>query len=190
MRVAPLTPATSGAWAALFEACGAACFCRYWHFEGTKNEWLARCFGEPERNRDEQLALVAEGASEARGLLALEEDVAIGWMKLAPRAALARLTRQGAYRRLELGSAEGVWSVGCLLVHPAHRRRGVAGALVRAADEAVRGWGGRAIEAYPYRPGHEVHDEVAMMGPESVFVAAGFREVHGDGPYPVMRKEL
>jgi GNAT superfamily N-acetyltransferase len=190
MRIAPLTTEIAEAWSALFAACGCACHCRYWHFGGNKNEWLARCFGEPERNREEQLALVRQGAFEARGLVALDGDVAVGWMKLAPRGTLAKLRRQGAYRGLDLGPDDGVYSIGCFLVHPAHRRRGIAGALVAAADEQVRAWTGRAIEAYPHRPGYALRDEEAWMGPERIFVEKGYAVVHDDGPYPVYRKDL
>lgn len=190
MRVAPLTAANAGAWAALFEASGCACFCRWWHFTGTKNEWLARGSMEPEKNRDEHLAQVQAGAPEARGLLAFDGDDAIGWMKLAPRAALPKLRRQGAYRPLDLGPDDGVWSVGCFLVRPGSRRKGVARALVEAAPEHVRAWGGRAVEAYPHRVAHALHDEEAWMGPESVFVTAGWQPVHDATPYPVYRLSL
>jgi GNAT superfamily N-acetyltransferase len=188
MRVSPLTPELAGAWAALFEASGSACFCRWWYFAGTKNEWLDRCFHDPARNRDEQTALVAGGAPEAGGLVAIEDDAVVGWMKLAPRAGLTKLRRQGAYRALDLGDDEGIWSVGCLLVRPDRRRRGVARALVEAAPEHVRANGGRAVEAYPHRVAHALHDEEAWMGPESIFVALGWHAVHDVAPYPVHRK--
>ena len=48
VRVEPLAPAHVPALARLFEACGSSCFCAYWHFEGTKNEWLDRCAHRPE----------------------------------------------------------------------------------------------------------------------------------------------
>lgn len=192
VRVAPLTADLLPAWAALFEASGSACFCRWWHFEGTKNEWLARCFEDPARNRAEQSELVERGAVEARGLLALEgdRDEAIGWMKLAPRERLPKLRRQGAYRPLDLGDDDGVWSVGCLLVRPDRRRQGVARALVRAAPDQVRAWGGRAVEAYPHRVAHALHDEEAWMGPERVFVTESWQPVHDSAPYPVYRMRL
>ena len=192
MRIAPLTGDNVGAWAALFEASGCTCFCRWWHFTGNKNDWLARCFEEPAKNRDEQTALAASGAEEARGLVAMEEGEAVGWMKLAPRALLPKLHRQGAYRALDLGgdADRPVWSIGCLLVRPDRRRRGVARALVEAAPDEVRAWGGGAVEAYPHRVAHELHDEEAWMGPESVFVALGWRPVHDVAPYPVYRLNL
>jgi GNAT superfamily N-acetyltransferase len=190
VRVAPLTAQTAAAWVALFEGCGVACFCRYWHFAGGKNEWLARCFERPAENRDEQLARLGEGSDEAKGLVAVEGGVVVGWMKLAPRAIVGKLRRQGAYRGLDLGSDDGVWSIGCFLVHPEHRRRGVARALIEAADAQVRAWGGKAIEAYPHRAGYALRDEEAWMGPEGLLVKQGYVATHEDGPYPVYRKDL
>jgi GNAT superfamily N-acetyltransferase len=190
VRITPLSVETLPAWAALFEESGSACFCRYWHFAGTKNEWLARCFEDPGANRDEHAEAVRAGALEARGLLALEGEVAIGWMKLAPRAVLVKLRRQGAYRALDLGSDEGIWSIGCLLVHPRQRRKGVARALLGAAASQVLDWGGSAVEGYPHRVSHALHDEEAWMGPESVFLALGYQPVHDVAPYPVLRKAL
>jgi GNAT superfamily N-acetyltransferase len=195
MEIAPLDGATALAWQALFEACGCTCFCRYWGYGGTKAEWLERSFTAPEKSRDEQLALVRQGAPEARGLLALERrgpTAALGWMKLGPRAHMPKLLRQGAYRPLDLGPAEGVWVVGCLLVHPGHRRSGIARAMVAAADDHVRSWGGTTIEAYPRSSGTDfrLHDEEAWMGTSALFAECGFERVAGEGAYPVMRKVL
>ncbi len=195
MDIAPLDGETAPAWQALFEACGSTCFCRYWSFDGAKADWLERSFAAPERSRDEQLALVRQGAPEARGLLAIEGPgaaTALGWMKLAPRTHMAKLLRQGAYRPLDLGSAEGAWVVGCLLVHPGHRRSGIARALIAAADDHVRSWGGTTIEAYPRSSGADfrLHDEEAWMGTSALFAECGFESVAGEGPYPVMRKVL
>jgi GNAT superfamily N-acetyltransferase len=190
VRVAPLTRETFAAWSALVDACGCTCFCRYWHFTGGKNDWLARGFERPQESRDEQLARVAEESDEAKGLVAFEGEVAVGWMKLAPRAVLGKLRRQGVYRGLDLGSDDGVWSVGCFLVHPEHRRHGVARALVQAADAHVRAWGGRVIEAYPHRAGYALRDEEAWMGPEGLLVECGYVATHEDGPYPVYRKTI
>jgi GNAT superfamily N-acetyltransferase len=190
LRIEPLSEHNLDSWVALFDACGCACFCRYWHFEGTKNEWLARSFEAITVNCDEQIALVRRNAPEARGLLAMRADSPVGWMKLAPRARLTKLTRQGAYRALDLGTDEGIWSVGCLLVRPSERRRGVATALVTAAEDWARRWGGRAVEAYPQRAAHALHDEEAWMGPEAVYVARRWEAVHDVAPYPVYRKVL
>jgi GNAT superfamily N-acetyltransferase len=202
LAIVALDAATAPAWVGLFEACASPCFCRYWNFEGKKNDWLERCAFRPEENRDEQLALVRAGAPEARGLLALEGDVAVGWMKLAPRSLLPKLTRQGAYRPLDLGPDAGVWSIGCLLVRPEQRGQGLAMALVQAAPAHVRSWTGaasalepaRAIEAYPRGRTDgalaRLHAEEAWVGTEALFDRCGYVRVAGEAAYPVMRRTL
>jgi GNAT superfamily N-acetyltransferase len=191
VRIVPLDAPSAGGWAALFERCGCACYCRYWHFEGHKNDWLARCVEAPERNRADQLSVVLAGAAEAAGLVALDGDEAIGWMKLVPRRTLPKLLRQGPYRATvgTLGDAgdHRIFSVGCFLVDPARRRQGVARALVLAGPAFVRARGGTAIEAYPRRTDTDLDDAQAFTGTVRLFASCGFEECGGDGPYPVMR---
>jgi GNAT superfamily N-acetyltransferase len=196
---ASVDASVAGAWQELFEASGSTCFCRYWHFTGKKSDWLERCFQRPEENRDEQLALVRGGALEARGLVAMDGPTAVGWMKLAPRALLPKLRQQGAYRPLDLGPDEGVWSIGCFLVRPDRRREGVARALVMAASEHLRAWNGPgtpalALEAYPRGTTPEasliLHDEEAWVGTQHLFETCGFTRVAGEPAYPVMRRVL
>jgi GNAT superfamily N-acetyltransferase len=195
MRVVPFGPEHGPGFGALFDGASSGCHCRYWHFTGTKNDWLARAATEPEANLAEQLAAAHAGDASAKGLVALADDAGaalVGWLKLAPRAALPKLRALPVYKGLDLGPhpADRVYVVGCLLVHPEHRRRGVARALVEAAPAFVRAWGGAAIEAYPRRTREPLHDEEAWMGPESIYARAGYREVAGEGPYPVLRLEL
>jgi GNAT superfamily N-acetyltransferase len=191
LRVEPLGPERLSAWAALFAESECACHCRYWHFEGDKNAWLERCFVEPERNRDEQHALVRAGDASAFGLVALAPDGAcVGWMKLAPRALLPKLLRRGPYRALEREDGGGVWSVGCFLVHPAWRGKGVARALLAAAPAEARARGARVLEAYPRTSTEELRDDEVWMGPEELLVSAGFVPSGGEAPYPLLRLVL
>ena len=190
VRIEVLSERNADAWSELFVSCNCSCFCRYWHFEGTNHEWLARCAEDGAPNREEQLARVREAALDARGLLAMHGGLVVGWMKLTPRACLAKLRRRGAYRTLDLGDDGGVWSIGCFLVRREARRLGVARALAHAAEQWVLAWGGRAIEAYPHRIAHPLHDEEAWMGPEAIFRAAHWTRVHDSAPYPVYRKSL
>jgi GNAT superfamily N-acetyltransferase len=83
-----------------------------------------------------------------------------------------------------------VWVIACLLVHPAHRRQGVARRLVVAAVDHVREQGGRAVEAYPRRAEHRLHDEEAWLGTPALLEGCGFSQVAGEGPYPVMRRVI
>lgn len=172
----------------LFDASSSSCFCRYWHFSGTKNEWLDRCAHRPEENLAEQTEALGNDDPSARGLVALEDGALVGWMKVAPRAAMPKLTSLPVYRNLPF--EEGSWSIGCFLVREAARRRGVARALVSAAETQVRAWGGRVLEAHPRRSSAPLYDEEAWQGPERVFIELGFEPVHDVAPYPVYRKVL
>jgi len=188
IAIARLGPEHLEGFRSLFEASSSACFCRYWHFTGNKNEWLERCAFRPEENMAEQAAAVTTGDPTGRGLVALVEGVVVGWMKLAPRAAVPKLTRLPVYRALS--AEDGTWTIGCFQVHPEHRRKGVARRLVEAADGFVVAWGGRVIEAHPRRSTEPLHDEEAWQGPEAAFVAHGYAPFHDVPPYPVYRKVL
>jgi GNAT superfamily N-acetyltransferase len=194
-RIAALGRENVQALAELFEAASCACYCRYWHFTGNKNEWLDRCAHRPEENRAELEAAVAGLDStipdpSADGLVALSDGVALGWMKLTVRAAVPKLRRLPVYRSLDLGDEGTTASVGCFLVRPTHRRQGVARALVAGAEDHARARGFRAIEAYPRRAAEPLYDEEAWQGPERIFVLQGWTPIHDVAPYPVYRKVL
>ncbi len=187
-----------GGFRALFEAASSGCFCRFWHFEGNKNEWLDRCAHRPDESFVEQRDAMRTGDPSGTGLVAIDEASGriVGWMKLTKRAALVKLTRQGTYRSIPPPSdAPSTWAIGCFLVHPEHRKRGVARALVAGADAFVRARGGSAIEAFPRRSTVPLYDEEAWQGPASLFESLGYSEVTAsaaepDRPYPLMRKPL
>jgi GNAT superfamily N-acetyltransferase len=190
MNVEPLDERHAAAWVALFDRSASPCFCRWWHFAGTKNEWLARCGDHRELNRDEQRALIGAHSPEATGLVAMDGDRAVGWMKVTPRALLPKLLRLGPYRALPRDPNEPVWAIGCFLVDPERRHQGIASAMIRASVDFVRDRGGSAVEAYPRRSVDALHDEEAWMGTASLFASCGFVQVAGEGPYPVMRREV
>lgn len=197
VRIEPLSAENVAAWDALFERAASPCFCRWWHFEGKKNDWLARCALHPEENRAEAEAAVRANEPSGIGLVAMNEATCVAWMKIAPRASVPKLRGLPIYRALDLGPDEGVWSIGCFLVDPARRNAGIAGALLDAAPELVRSRGGTAIEAYPrhlHESAHPVlHDEEVLMGPESMYVRRGYARVAEDKTmpmYPVYRLPL
>jgi hypothetical protein len=172
----------------LFDAASSPCFCRYWHFTGTKNEWLDRCANRAEENLAEQAEALRKDDLSARGLVALEDAAIVGWMKVAPRETMPKLTSLPVYRNVPF--EEGTWSIGCLLVHPAAGGRGGARARGRAGATHVLAWGGRVLEGHPRRSEAPLYDEEAWQGPERVFLELGFEPVHDVRPYPVYRKLL
>jgi GNAT superfamily N-acetyltransferase len=174
----------------LFERAESRCYCRYFHFEGDKNAWQARLAFEPERNRDELLARAGE--SPAGGVVALDShDAIVGWMKLEPQGALPKLYAQRIYRALPIFGSDrvGVWTLGCFLVDPEFRRRGIARALVRAGVEFARAEGALALEAFPRRA-ESVGAEELWTGPFTLLVEEGFEVVHDQAQYPVLRRDL
>jgi GNAT superfamily N-acetyltransferase len=174
-----------------FEASANTCFCRYWHFGGTKNDWLDRCANRPEENAADLEAAVRSADPGGRGLVAIADDTRIvGWLKLTPRSSLPKLRALPVYRSLDLGDEATTYSIGCMLVRPDARGEGVARALVEAAPQIAQAWGAHAVEAYPRRSSEPLHPEEAWQGPERVFVEAGFDVAVDVAPYPVYRKRL
>lgn len=178
---------------ALFERADCACYCRYWHFAGTSNDWALRMATAPEQNRRALEAAIDAGSLEASGLVALADagGEVVGWMKLAPAASLPKLYAQRLYRGLPCfeGGREHVWAIGCLLVDPGWRRAGVARALIGAGVELARARGAAAIEAFPRRADLLRPDEM-WTGPFSALAEHGFEIVHDFRPYPVLRRKL
>ena len=140
-----------------------------------------------EDNRLAHKALVDDGR--CTGLLAYVDGQPIGWCAIGPRAEYSRLGRS---RILAPIDDQDVWSIVCFFVEKAHRRQGVATALLRAAIEHVREQGGRILEGYPKESasGHEV-DNFVYTGLASSFLAVGFVEVERRAPTrPIMRYVL
>lgn len=189
--VEPFVPAHLPRFAQLFEASSSPCFCRYWHFTGNKNEWLERGAFRPEENLAEQAEAASRGDVTARGFVAVDrdaDDAVVGWMKVAPREAVPKLTGLPVYKNLAF--EPGTWTIACFLVLPSRRRTGVARAMVKVAVDHVGTWGARWLEAHPRRSSVPLHDEEAWQGPERVFVELGFTLIHDVAPYPVYRKVI
>lgn len=187
MEVGFVTSADAPALVALFARENAPCHCRYWHFAGTNKEWEARCALDPGANRAELETALAGGDDTARGLVARMAGSVVGWMKLAPRPTLAKLLSRPTYR--DLPAPPDVWSIGCFLVDGAHRRRGVARALLEGAIVHAPRLGARILEAYPRR-GDALHDGDHWLGPPALFEALGFEIVRDQSQYPVYRRAI
>jgi GNAT superfamily N-acetyltransferase len=84
---------------------------------------------------------------------------------------------------------EGVFAVGCTYVNEAERGRGVASALLNAAIAAVKAAGGSALEAFPRGTpdAAQLRADEVWMGPEALYLRAGFVAVSDFRPYPVLR---
>ena len=185
----PLRPESAAALSDLFERAGSGCHCAYWHFHGDKNEWLARLAFEPSENRRE---LAERAASPLAGVVARGPNgEVIGWMKLEPATNVPKIYAQRTYRALPGLEPDraNVWTIGCFLVDPTWRRHGVARALLTTGLALAREQGAQSVEAFPRRA-EGVGDEELFAGPFPLFARAGFRIVHEQTQYPVLRRDL
>jgi GNAT superfamily N-acetyltransferase len=187
-------PAHAEGLVALFNAAGVPCFCRFWHFTGTNNDWLDRCANAAAENERELREALASGSPEAQGVVAIDRasGVVAGWTKVAPVTSMKKAYDRRLYKDLPCfaGDRAGVLTIGCFLVHPDHKKRGLSGALVRGAVAIAPSWGARALEAFPRRPREPVRDDELWTGPMKAFASSGFVEVSTFDPYPVLRRDL
>jgi GNAT superfamily N-acetyltransferase len=174
----------------LFGAGSTGCYCRFWHFRGEDNDWLARCASGA--NADDFARAASEGDATAQGLVAVAGDGVVGWLKLAPAPAMTKLQTRRVYRTLPHFGADrtDVLVIGCILVRPDHRRAGVARRLLSGAIDHARERGARALEAFPRVASHALRDDELQMGPAALYASLGFEVVDGPEPYPVMRLSL
>jgi len=185
-----LSQAIAPALADLFVRAESGCFCEWWHFEGDKNAWLARLAHEPETNRARLLE--RSRAQGLHGVVAVSKSGdAVGWMKLTFATFVPKLYAQRPYRGLPClrEQRERTATVGCFLVDPAFRRRGVARAMLETGLELARDAGAAAVEAFPRRA-EGLRDEELWTGPPALFARYGFEVVHELAQYPVLRRML
>jgi GNAT superfamily N-acetyltransferase len=119
------------------------------------------------------------------GLLAYAGGQAVGWCRVGPRSSFARLEASPKLARVD---DLDVWSLVCIYVHPAAKRRGVATALLEAAVEHARARGAPALEGYAVRAGHVNVD--AYTGYLPMFLGAGFEPVREAGRRTMVRRGL
>lgn len=188
----PATAADIDGLASLFEATHNPCHCRYFHFEGDKNDWLARCALEQGNNRAEMSDAIANRRDDGHGVVAEADGAIVGWAKIAPVPAIPKAYAQRYYARLAClqGNRDGVWLLACFLVHPAWRRRGVSRALIRAAIAEATRLGARALEALPRDVAPPARDEELFTGSIPTLESEGFARAGGDPAYPVLRLEI
>lgn len=193
VTVVPFEPGHTDRLVQLFERCDNGCYCRYLHFTGDKHAWQDRVANAPERNRDEFVAAAGARGAEARGVIALELATghAVGWLKVSRTADVDKLYQQRLYRGLPCFDrpAAGVFTLGCFLVDPEYRGRGLSRDLIRAGVALARDLGASSVEALPRGELAQSPAE-RWLGRPSALLAEGFEVVHDFEPYPVLRRVL
>ncbi len=178
-------PATAERWddlAALFGSRGACggCWCMFWRLPRQAFD-----AGKGEKNRRALQAIVRDGGEP--GILGYLGGLPVAWCAIAPRAVYPALARS---RVLKPVDDAPVWSISCLFVAKAHRRRGLSVAMLRAAVAFAAARGATVVEGYPVEPATgKAPDAFVWTGLAAAFRAAGFREVARRSPTrPIMRR--
>ncbi|MFQ5967384.1 MAG: GNAT family N-acetyltransferase [Acidimicrobiia bacterium] len=144
------------------------CWCMWWRQrtgDGAKNKLALKGLVEAEREP---------------GLLAYESGVPVGWVSVGPRPEFGQLMRSRAYGPKEDQKAPDIFTIVCFYIHPAAKRRGVAGALLDAAIKYAVGRGARTIEAYVLEGGD-------FMGRREAYETRGFTEVRTAGKRAILQ---
>lgn len=164
-------------------ACG-GCWCQAWRI--AKGERWDAVKGDVAKER------LRRGIEDGTtlGVLAFDGEAPIGWCTYGPRTSFPRLTRA---RSLQCEDAALVWSIPCFFVLRAHRRQGVAGALLDHALQAMTERGATMAEGYPSAPNKDGSYIAAFSwtGTISLFEKAGFVPVgNAETSKRRMRKSL
>ena len=141
MEIRPLVPQLADDFVSLFDAAFSdnpywmGCYCAYYDDPCSDDQWKASADAAP-AHREARCERIRAG--QANGLLAYDDESVVGWCNVGPRNTFVNLR---AYAEaVEPGDAP-TGSIMCFVVHPEHRHRGVATALLERADDYLRGIG-------------------------------------------------
>lgn len=163
----------------------AGCYCAF--YDDTGPTWDHEEAGFAERNRANRRATIEAG--KAAGLVAVEDGEMLGWLNAAPRGMYGNLR---AYKAAIEPTDPPTGSIMCFVVSPDHRGRGVATALLAAADDHFRALGLEVAEGYPLteRDADEAFSTSAYKGTRKMYEDAGYVPVRDIKWFTVMRKAL
>ncbi len=188
-----LDPSTWRDFEKLFEKHGtpSSCWCMYYQREQSREREMKE-LGLTEKdmreghNRRRKKELVAQGRS--HGILVYAGDEPVGWCAYGPREEFPRVDRGRNYRKLNLPEErKKLWRIVCMVVDNGHRRKGVAGAALKAALTSIRNQGGGVVEAYPV-VSKKGGSQSLWFGTVGMFEREGFARVARMGSSLLMRK--
>jgi GNAT superfamily N-acetyltransferase len=179
-----VVPANKASWddlRAVFGTRGDASRCLCQWFRTAPAEWRSLPVDERAERLREQTRCGDPRARTTSGLVAYLDGEPAGWCAIAPRSGYVHLrgSRVVWAGRDENPDDDSVWAATCFITRVGFRRRGVSGALARAAVDFARERGARAIEGYPMitLPGQQMTWGELYVGSRSIFADAGFAEV-------------
>jgi GNAT superfamily N-acetyltransferase len=155
-----------------------SCYCQFLYVDHNRIDWAKRTAAENKAQACERI-----DASRMQGYLAYRDGRVVGWCNAAPRDMMDSFSDEPDPDSARIGE------ITCFVVAKAHRRTGVAKALLEAACEGLRAQGLEIAEAMPKEEAST--DAEHHYGPRSLYEAAGFG-VHRrtDDGLVIMRRRL
>lgn len=157
----------------------ASCFCRFYHTDCDMAHWKLR---SAEDNRQDALAAIQSG--QMKGYLAFEGNGCIGWLNANDSTSYIRLKDELASVTITETGTKKVGVVICYVIHPNHRRKGVAKALLERAISDFRVQAYDGVIALPID--HQESVETSYRGTMSMYTYSGFKEIQRHGDLSVM----
>ncbi|MFI9818264.1 GNAT family N-acetyltransferase [Saccharothrix variisporea] len=172
MKAVELTADTWPLLVDLFGPNGAVTGCWCTFFLRDRADWRA---GQGDGNRD----FLHSRLGDPLGVLAVEDEAALGWVAVAPRPYYPRL----ATMKAAAGDYPAdTWSVTCFFIHRTARRRGVAKFLLEEAVLFAAERGAKHVEGYPVDTGGAKKGSGDLYhGTLAMFLDAGFGLVERKG---------
>jgi GNAT superfamily N-acetyltransferase len=154
------------------------CFCQFLYVDHAKVDWAARSV---QANRAAACDRICTNRME--GYIAYRDGNPIGWCNAAPRTMMDSFADEPDPDAARMGE------ITCFVVAKAHRRSGVATALLQAACDGLKARGLEIAEALPNA--EALSDAQHHFGPLSMYLAAGF-QIHraAEGGRVVVRRSL
>jgi predicted GNAT family acetyltransferase len=145
-----------------------------------------------QRNREHIKARIETGPPP--GLLAFDDENAVGWMQIGPRADVPEWNNAGR-GSAPLDAAEAldpaVWAISCFFIRSKARGRGLTHRLIEGGIGFARDSGARLVEACPMDLSKDSRSIGLYVGSSRVFERAGFeRVVERKAGRPLMRLVL
>lgn len=153
------------------------CYCYELFFTGTTEDWTR------EKNRKGVRQLIERGIM--TGYLAYYNNKPVGWCNANSRHQFTSLER---FTKICVDHSENICSIGCFVIHPDHRRKGIATLLLKSAIDDFSKQGFDYMEAYPGKG--ELSSEKHYKGPLSMYEKAGFSVYKTYEKLYVVRKKL
>jgi GNAT superfamily N-acetyltransferase len=131
-----------------------------------------------EQNRAIRRKLFSDGVHD--GYFVYANGALAGWVQAWKRDAFAKLATQFA-----VTSNDDAWMIGCVLVLPPYREKGVAREALSLIVDDLRLRGARSVDAFPKRGASDAGE--LWNGPESTYAHLGFAVVRDDAKRPLLR---